>query len=171
MKIKIILVLVLLGFGLFAQVGINTDTPKAMLDINGAIAISDDTMTPVKGKIRYIDDKNCLELYDGSKWLDLCGGGSISNTVLNQITEILNPNLSSDAVVSECKVRKVVSLKDGQDLPYVIVSNDDTAVSTVIAGNKIRYTIKKEGLYNFTYKMDPYISGGAFDGEIVKNSI
>ena len=50
MRKKIILVvMVLLNFGLFSQVGVNTNNPKATLDVNGGVVLSDDAMDPSRG--------------------------------------------------------------------------------------------------------------------------
>lgn len=62
------LILILLGglaYTLVAQVGINTESPKQMLDVEGKINIGNDTIAPTNGAVRYAEGN--LEFYNG-KW-------------------------------------------------------------------------------------------------------
>ncbi len=57
------------------KVGINTLTPQATLDINGKIRIADDDSTALAGMLRYNEDKQDFEGFDGSKWRSLTTAG------------------------------------------------------------------------------------------------
>lgn len=50
------------------NVGVNVAEPEARLDINGKIKVADDLNTPVAGMIRYNEDLEDFEGYDGQKW-------------------------------------------------------------------------------------------------------
>ena len=106
--------------------------------------------TPVEGKVRYSDSENCLELYDDGAWVNMCKATSISNTVLNEITNIINPKLSPDKLVSEYTVSSI-TLDDTSknNYPYQVVLNDNAYATVSSNGQFLTYTIKKEGLYNF----------------------
>ena len=55
------------------KVGIGNSSPKATLDVNGKIILSDDSYSPVEGSIRWNSIDNCFEGYNGSEWI-LLGG-------------------------------------------------------------------------------------------------
>lgn len=72
-----------------SRVGINTDAPKCLLDVNGVDAIkipvgtTNDRPTPVTGMIRYNTDLTLFEGYGGTAWGSL--GGAID---IDQDTDI-----------------------------------------------------------------------------------
>ncbi len=49
-------------------IGIETNDPKARLDVNGEIKVGDVVNPPVAGVIRWNPDKQDFEGYDGTKW-------------------------------------------------------------------------------------------------------
>lgn len=49
-------------------IGIQTNTPKARLDVNGEIKVGDVVNPPVAGVIRWNPEKQDFEGYDGTKW-------------------------------------------------------------------------------------------------------
>ena len=71
MKTLQILVLLFASHFALAQVGINTNNPKAALDIVGKIRISEDNMSPVKGMMKYDTVTNKFMGYDGGEWISL----------------------------------------------------------------------------------------------------
>ena len=76
----LILVLLLSAQVGIAQVGINTDNPKASLDIVGKIRISEDNMPPVKGMMKYDTVTNKFMGYDGAQWISLTTSALMSDT-------------------------------------------------------------------------------------------
>jgi len=60
--------------GIPPVIGIETNTPKATLDVNGEIRIGDSGRTPVAGTIRWNVSTDDFEGYNGSKWISLTQG-------------------------------------------------------------------------------------------------
>lgn len=62
---------------LFAQVGVNNNSPEQALDVNGKIKMTDDGTTPSAGTMRYNAAETDFEGYNGSEWKSLTvdGGG------------------------------------------------------------------------------------------------
>jgi hypothetical protein len=83
-KIKIIVMkkmipfLVLLAIQIITQaqnVGVGTSTPQQKLDVNGAIKIgSNGNAAPSAGTIRWNQEKNIFEGFNGAQWIDFTGG-------------------------------------------------------------------------------------------------
>ncbi|GLR20177.1 tail fiber domain-containing protein [Portibacter lacus] len=71
MKTLLIFTLLITVQFAFAQIGINTDNPKASLDIVGKIRISEDNMPPAKGMMKYDTVTNKFMGYDGNQWISL----------------------------------------------------------------------------------------------------
>tara|TARA_R110002049_G_scaffold95397_1_gene234253 strand:- start:121 stop:777 length:657 start_codon:yes stop_codon:yes gene_type:complete len=65
------IVLLIVNFNGFSQVGINTDSPSQALDVNGKVKIGNDGSTPSAGTIRYNNTENDYEGYNGSQWNSL----------------------------------------------------------------------------------------------------
>lgn len=58
-------------------VGINTDNPQALLDVNGKIKISNDENEPLAGMLRYNAAIHDFEGYDGKKWRSLTKSSAV----------------------------------------------------------------------------------------------
>ena len=75
---KMIPFLVLLAIQIITQaqnVGIGTTTPQQKLDVNGAVKIgSNGNTAPSAGTIRWNQEKNIFEGYNGAQWIDFTGG-------------------------------------------------------------------------------------------------
>jgi hypothetical protein len=69
-KLSLAVIILLFSFGFVSaqNVGIGTSEPAHLLDVNGKIRVQDDPSVPAIGAIRFINDKNDFEGYDGQEW-------------------------------------------------------------------------------------------------------
>ena len=78
------------------KVGINTLEPVATLDVNGKIRIADDETTPVAGMLRYNEETQDFEGFDGSKWRSLTTAsgswGEVVSPEVKQTKKLQIPN-------------------------------------------------------------------------------
>ena len=102
MKIIILLISVLFSLNIFAQVGINTDTPDQALDVEGKIEIADDANTATEGSIRYNTTTDDFEGYDGINWFSLTGRNEEAKVTSPNDTEnpYINWTLNPDNTVT-----------------------------------------------------------------------
>lgn len=70
----------------YAQVGINMLVPQQSLDVNGKIRVSDDSLTPQAGTIRYDNSTNNFEGHDGSVWQQLNNAAAVYQDARLSIT-------------------------------------------------------------------------------------
>ena len=68
MMLRYLMFLLALPIGLSAQVGVNTETPKQALDVNGKLQIGDDKLEPTAGTVRYDKTQGDFQGYDGVAW-------------------------------------------------------------------------------------------------------
>ncbi|MDP0491718.1 MAG: hypothetical protein Q7Q71_11770 [Verrucomicrobiota bacterium JB023] len=71
MRNHIIFVLCFAIVGLLAQVGINNDDPEQALDVNGKVKVGDDNVPPSEGTLRFNEQNDEFEGYDGAQWKNL----------------------------------------------------------------------------------------------------
>lgn len=82
----------------YAQnIGIGINNPQQKLEVNGAIKIADNNaVAPVKGTMRWNDNKNDFEGFNGFQWVSLTGGrGGVGDTINYALpTHVYDPTLS-----------------------------------------------------------------------------
>ncbi len=61
------------------KVGINTDAPEALLDVNGKIMISDDAYSAREGMVKYDAMSKEFSGYNGSEWKSLSKAGVVED--------------------------------------------------------------------------------------------
>ena len=71
MMLRYLILLLAMPIGLSAQVGVNTETPKQALDVNGKLQIGDDETRPTPGTLRFDGANGDFQGYDGSGWKSL----------------------------------------------------------------------------------------------------
>jgi hypothetical protein len=76
-RLIIVFTATLFYYNISAQnIGIGTNTPQQVLDVNGKLKISNDTAAPVAGTIRYNQATSDFEGYNGTEWKSLTASAS-----------------------------------------------------------------------------------------------
>jgi uncharacterized protein (TIGR02145 family) len=141
MKKLIPLFLILFSMNSFAQIGIGTETPNAaaILDITSTsrgLLLPRMTTTqrnaiasPVAGLMIYNTTSNCMNLFNGAGWNELCGTATQGLiTTINCAGATHNGTLTSGSAASS--VSSVISYTGGNGLPY----SGQTVTSTGVTG-------------------------------------
>jgi hypothetical protein len=79
-----------------SNVGINTETPDAALDINGTVKIANDANTPTAGMMRYNEDLQDFEGFDGMKWRSFTKSSAIWGEVKTPVATTSNCFIAED---------------------------------------------------------------------------
>jgi len=78
------------------NIGINVETPEATLDINGKLKVADDENTAVTGMIRYNEDTQDFEGYDGEKWRSFTKPSAIWGETLAPVAKSNSTFIATD---------------------------------------------------------------------------
>lgn len=106
-KITYIVSTILLTHTAFAQVGIGTSSPhpSSILDIESStkgflpprVSSDSEVSTPAEGLVIYDESDNCLNVYSGTAWINICansgsstGGGGSSSSININCPEVYN---------------------------------------------------------------------------------
>lgn len=79
-----------------SKVGVNEANPKATLDVNGKLKVSDDTEAPIAGAIRYNSATLDFEGFDGTQWKSFTKSNGQSGGGWGKV----NPNHENQRVVA-----------------------------------------------------------------------
>ena len=100
MMLRNLILLLALPFGLSAQVGVNTDTPKQALDVNGKLQIGDDDTPPTPGTLRFDGVNGDFHGYDGAAWTSLTKNRSTGASMApGRLITAYSSNISPDSEV------------------------------------------------------------------------
>jgi hypothetical protein len=172
MKKLIPLFLILFSVNSFAQIGIGTETPNAaaILDItstNRGLLLPRMTTTqrnaiasPVAGLTIYNSTSNCMNIFNGAGWNELCGTatqGLIATIDCAGATH--NGTLTSGSAASS--VSSVISYTGGNGLPYTGQTVTSTGVTGLTATLSAGTMASGAGSLTYTITGTPSGSGTA----------
>lgn len=172
MKKLIPLFLILFSMNSFAQIGIGTETPNAaaILDItstNRGLLLPRMTTTqrnaiasPVAGLTIYNTTSNCMNIFNGAGWNELCGTatqGLIATIDCAGATH--NGTLTSGATASS--VSSAISYTGGNGLPYSGQTVTSTGVTGLTANLSAGTMASGAGSLTYTITGTPSGSGTA----------
>ncbi len=172
MKKLIPLFLILFSMNSFAQIGIGTETPNAsaILDVSSTTrglllprmtTIQRDAIaTPSAGLVIFNTTSNCLNMFTGAIWNELCGTatqGLIATIDCAGATH--NGTLTSGSAASS--VSSVISYTGGNGLPYTGQTVTSTGVTGLTATLSAGTMASGAGSLTYTITGTPSGSGNA----------
>src|SRR5690606_3814264 len=147
----------------YAQVGIGTETPEAMLDVAGDLRIQEETLLEAPLKLAYIEDEEVLEFDDSHIILfsDISDEKIVKKLSLDNLRLALGLSSRNTTIYSASNdggwsLLNLTLL--GQRWSLVNLSAADTEIGDASLFSNARYTAPEDGIYSVSFELQ--LEGG-----------